>query len=136
LWFYYTGVRQYAFVGSGSEPGYDDYYPDKGAVCLAVLRRDGFVSLDAGSEPGTLLTRTIILAGPSLHVNVDARAGELDVTVLDSDGRIVAVSETVTGDRLGAALRWRSGDPAEFTGKPVRLQFTLRNAQLYSFWSG
>ena len=52
LWFYYTGTKQYAFITSGDVPGYDDYHPDTGAVCLAVLRRDGFISLDAGRRLG------------------------------------------------------------------------------------
>ena len=38
LWFYYIGINQYAFISSGAVPGYDDYYPDRGAICLAVLR--------------------------------------------------------------------------------------------------
>ena len=134
LWFYYTGIKHYAFVTSGNERGYDDYYPDKGAVCLAVLRRDGFVSLDAGEEPGTLLTKPFVLAGTTLHVNVDAKAGELDVTVLDGDGHTVAVSEPVTGDQVRAMLRWKSGDLVSVQGKTVSLRLSLRKAQLYSFW--
>ena len=58
LWFYYTGVRQYAFITSSEDPGYEDYTPDAGAVCLAVLRRDGFISLDAAEKEGTLLTKS------------------------------------------------------------------------------
>ncbi len=135
LWFYYTGIRHYAFVTSGNEPGFDDYYPDKGAVCLAVLRRDGFVSLDAGAEPGTLLTKPFVLAGTTLHVNVDAKAGELNVTVLDGDGQTVAVSEPVTGNQPHAALRWKSGNLNSVKGKTVSLRLSLRNARLYSFWS-
>ena len=135
LWFYYTGIRHYAFVTSGNEPGYDDYYPDKGAVCLAVLRRDGFVSLDAGDEPGTLLTKPIVLAGTTLHVNVDAKAGELGATVLDGDGQTAAVSEPVTGNQPHAALRWKSGNLNSVKGKSVSLRLSLRNARLYSFWS-
>ena len=135
LWFYYTGIKHYAFVASGNEPGFDDHYPDKGAVCLAVLRRDGFVSLDAGREPGTLLTKPFGLTGTTLHVNVDAKAGELNVTVLDGDGQTVAVSEPVTGNQPHAALRWKSGDLNGVTGKTVSLRLSLRNARLYSFWS-
>ncbi|MDA1017674.1 MAG: hypothetical protein O3A00_24845 [Planctomycetota bacterium] len=135
LWFYYTGIKHYAFVASGNEPGFDDYYPDKGAVCLAVLRRDGFVSLDAGAEPGTLLTRPFVLAGTTLHVNVDARAGELNVTVLDGDGQTLAVSDPVTGNQPHAALRWKSSNLNSVKGKTVSLRLSLRNARLYSFWS-
>ncbi len=135
LWFYYTGIKHYAFVASGNEPGYDDYYPDKGAVCLAVLRRDGFVSLDAGEEPGTLLTKPFVLAGTTLSVNVDAKAGELNVTVLDGDGQTVAVSEPVTGNQPHAALRWKSGNLNSVKGKTVSLRLSLSNARLYSFWS-
>ena len=50
LWFYYTGIKSYAFISAGNIPGYDDYQPDRGAVNLAVLRRDGFISLDAGDK--------------------------------------------------------------------------------------
>ena len=135
LWFYYTGIKHYAFVTSGNEPGYDDYYPDKGAICLAVLRRDGFVSLDAGEEPGTLLTKPFVLAGTTLHVNVDARAGELGVTVLGEDGQTVAVAEPVMGDQPRAALRWKSGDLDSVKDTTVSLRLSLHNALLYSFWA-
>jgi hypothetical protein len=134
LWFYYTGIKHYAFVTSGNEPGYDDYFPDKGAVCLAVLRRDGFLSLDAGEETGTLLTKPFILRGTTLHLNVDAVGGELDVAVLDGAGQTVAVSAPVTADQLRAAIHWKSGNLENLQGTAVSLRFTLRDAQLYSFW--
>ena len=107
---------------------------DVGAVCLAVLRRDGFISLDAGEEPGTLLTKPFVLAGSSLHVNADATSGDVAVTVLDGANQIVAVSEPVTGDQLRAALRWKSGNLDRVKGKSVSLRLSLRNARLYSFW--
>ena len=104
-------------------------------MCLAVLRRDGFVSRDAGDEPGTLLTKPFVLAGTALYVNVDVKAGELNVTVLDGDGQTVAVSEPVTGDEPRAEFRWKSGNLNSVKGKTVSLRLSLRNAQLYSFWS-
>ena len=134
LWFYYTGIKHYAFVASGDEPGYDDYHPDKGAICLAVLRRDGFVSLDAGDAAGTLLTKPFVLGGTTVHINVDATAGEVEVAVLDGDDRTVAVSERVTEDKPRAALRWKMGELTHLKGKTVRLVFTLHHARLYSFW--
>jgi len=134
LWFYYTGIKHYAFVASGNEPGYDDYFPDKGAVCLAVLRRDGFMSLDASADPGKLLTKPFVLNGTHLHVNVDAAAGELGVTVLDGDGKAIAVSEPVVGDKPQTAVQWKSGDLKGHQGKQIQFRFALRNARFYSFW--
>ena len=72
LWFYYTGVRQYAFITSGEDPGYEDYTPDAGAVCLAMLRRDGFISLDAAEKEGTLLTKSFKVNGKELFLNLNA----------------------------------------------------------------
>jgi len=59
LWFCYTGLKyRSTFFYEGTyldrktidKPGLDQ---DRGAVCLAVLRKDGFVSLDPFTEEGT-----------------------------------------------------------------------------------
>ena len=134
LWFYYTGIKQYAFITSGSEKGYDDYHPDGGAVCLAVLRRDGFVSLDAGNQEGVLITSPFTLDGAELWVNVDARTGELRADLLDADGVPLATSASIGGDRPRARLEWTSGHPAGLRGRDLRLRFTLRGAKFYSYW--
>ena len=127
LWFYYTGLRYRA-------PPEGGYPPNGGAVCLAVFRRDGFISLDAGEQPGTLLTRPFVLPAARLLVNVDAAGGALDVEVLDSDQNALAVSKPVVGDQPRAAVEWKSGHLADLKGQTVSLRFTLRKAKLYSFW--
>ena len=134
LWFYYTGIKQYAFIAAGATPGYDDYFPDKGAVCLAVLRRDGFISLDAAKEKGTVLTDSFKLPGGKLFVNVDAFKGELRVEALDENGKVLAVSKPVKGDLRRGEVKWQKGGIADLKGKAVSLRFTLRNASLYSYW--
>ena len=103
---------------------------------MAVLRRDGFMSLDAGEKPGTLLTKPFVLTGAKLLVNVDAADGALDVEVLDTAGNTVAVSEPVLGDQPRATIQWLSGDLAALKGKTITLRFKLRNASFYSFWVG
>ena len=45
------------------------------SIGLAVLRRDGFVSLDADTEGGYLLTKPILLDTRPLHLNVTVRTG-------------------------------------------------------------
>ncbi|MBM4005030.1 MAG: hypothetical protein FJ295_17375 [Planctomycetes bacterium] len=142
LWFYYTGLKyraNFTYLGTYPDgetvvmPGRDR---DHGAVCLAVLRRDGFLSLDAGPEAGTVLTKPFLFTGTALHVNVDAKDGELQVVMLDGDGQTVALAEPVTGNQLRAAIRWKSGAAIDSSkGKLVSLRFMLRNAQFYSFWT-
>jgi hypothetical protein len=146
LWFYYTGFKTRVPPFSRNPDGSPrdqatltaeeraDLADGWSAICLAVLRRDGFVSLDAGEKPGTLLTKAFVFGGTKLNVNVDATGGELSVAVLDGGGRAIAVSEPVTGNEPRAMLRWRSGDLASVKGKTVSLCFTLRRARLYSFW--
>jgi hypothetical protein len=56
---------------------------------LAILRRDGFVSMDAGAEQGSLVTRPILFGGKCLFVNANAKAGGLRVELLDPDGNVI-----------------------------------------------
>ena len=134
LWFYYTGTKQYAFITSGDVPGYDDYHPDTGAVCLAVLRRDGFISLDAGEEVGVICTEPFTLNGDTLFVNVDVPNGELGVEVLSTDGNTLAASARLHGDYPAARIAWTEGNIAQFLGQTIHLRFTLRNGRFYSYW--
>ncbi len=127
LWFYYTGIK-YRKPPEGAAK--------IGAICLAVLRRDGFISLDANDEVGTLLTESFTLTGSRLFVNVDARQGTLGIELLDTDGEVLAMSTPVTGDQLRAEVLWEQGNLTEVVGKEVRIRFTLRNGAFYSYWLG
>ncbi|MBI2193970.1 MAG: hypothetical protein HYU36_18490 [Planctomycetes bacterium] len=130
LWFYYTGGKKY-----GGPPPRSLVERGNSAICLAVLRRDGFVSLDAGNEPGVLLTQPFTLSGDALYVNVDAgRMGSLVVEVLDEEKEAVAVSDPVTGDHIRGRVQWRQGDSAAYVSQRVKLRFVLRDARLYSYW--
>ena len=134
LWFYYTGIKQYAFITSGRQRGYDDYFSNASAICLAVLRRDGFISLDAGEEEGTVVTQPFQLQGTKLFVNVDAGNGTLRVEALDGEGTVLAASAPVKGDLPRSEVNWPEADFAGLKDKTVTLRFTLNNAQLYSYW--
>lgn len=128
LWFYYTGLR-YRYAPSGVQ--------GEGAVCLATLRRDGFVSLDAGEAAGTLLTRPLKLPAGDLHLNVDAGEGQVSVQICDADGRALPgheFSPPVSGDRLDVVVPWPKGQLAALAGQPVTLRMKLQRAKLYSYW--
>ncbi len=147
LWFYYTGIKcrchPYWIRADGSfRPPEERTAAERatmaatgsGGVCLAILRRDGFVSLDAGAAEGTARTRAFTADGNRLFVNVDARRGHLRVDALTPEGTILATSEPVTGDQLRAELRWPGGTSPILIGHPVALRFVLRDASLYSYW--
>ncbi|MFN0172010.1 MAG: hypothetical protein ACKV22_36865 [Bryobacteraceae bacterium] len=131
LWFYYSGL-------DGRYRPDDSYH---GAIHLAKLRRDGFVSFHAGPQGGFVETRPIRFTGSRLMVNADAAQGEVRAEIVDERGRNVLAgwevkqSQPVKGNQLAAALSW-SGHAglAALRGKTVRLRFHLRNSDLYSFW--
>lgn len=126
LWFYYTGSKYRRWPEHAE--------PDVGAVNLAVLRRDGFISLDAGEQTGTLLTAPFELPGRQLLVNVDARKGALQIELVGVDGEVAALSEPLNGDLIGESVKWSHGDLAKLKGQSVSLRATLRNAKFYSYW--
>jgi hypothetical protein len=129
LWFYYQG-HDWRFLPEGvSSYG--------GALCLAVLRRDGFVSLDAGEKEGSVLTRPFVLPKGELHVNVDAAGGKAILQVCDEKGAPVAgfeTSEAISGDRVDATVGWPKERLGRLAGQKVRLRIKLAQARLYSYW--
>jgi hypothetical protein len=106
---------------------------------LATMRRDGFVSLDADADGGSVTTRPISFKGGRLFVNAVANQGQLTAEVLSESGEMIPAysrekCRLVHGDGTSQAIRWDGADLSELAGKPVRLRFNLKNAQLYSFW--
>jgi len=136
IWFYYSGLK-WRDNPIGKEPP-----KDTGAICLAKLRLDGFVSLDAGATEGAILTKPIVMEGKSLHVNVTAPQGEVRAEILDAEGKKVLSGFSrgecvpVAGDSLNAELKWKKAAVSTLVGKTVRLRFILRNVSLYAFWAG
>ncbi|MEZ0390194.1 MAG: glycosyl hydrolase family 32, partial [Verrucomicrobium sp.] len=110
-----------------------------GAVGLAMLRRDGFASMDAEAGPtaGKLTTRPVTFQGRHVFVNAAMKKGqgELRVDVLDEAGTVVAASKPATGDSTKQRLEWvDQTDLAALAGKAVRFRFHVTHGSLYSFW--
>ena len=110
------------------------------ATGLAILRRDGFASMDAGDTEGTLTTHPLRFQGRYLFVNADADEGELRVEVLDEQGRVIAPfsrahCRPIRADRTLDPVTWRGARSlARLASQPVKLRFYLKRGQLYSFW--
>jgi len=107
-----------------------------GKIGLAKLPLDRFISLRAGQEMGTIITKPFILQGDSLEVNVDARSGWVRIELLDEADRIIpgCTVKYENIDELHLAPKWKTGsDLSDVIGKTVKLRFTLQNANLYAF---
>jgi len=144
IWIYYLAyrLRGHRDLFAKLDPTiYDDeFFNECSAICLAKLRRDGFVSLDAIAAGGELLTRPFKWTEGALYVNVDAAEGEALVEVVDADslepvpGRSAGRCQPMRGALLGEAVRWRDAERPSTDARPVRLRFHLQRASLYSFW--
>jgi hypothetical protein len=113
---------------------------DGNVTSLAVLRRDGFVSMDAGDKEGTLTTRPVTFKGKYLFVNVDASAGELRAEALDDKGEVLAPFRAancvpVSADKPSQRVVWKDApELGHLSGKTVQFRFHLTSGKLYAFW--
>jgi len=140
LWFYYQGAirwERFEATGQPNPRGHGGHMH----IGLARLRRDGFVSLNAGAKPGTVVTRPLTFQPGKLHVNAEiAKGGYLKAEVRNAGGKVVkpcslAGCKPVTGDVLRAPIRWTGRVTLKApAGQSLRLAFRLKNAKLYSFW--
>lgn len=105
------------------------------SIGLAMLRRDGFASMDAPDKTGTLTTRPVLFKGEHLFVNMHAPDGELLIEALNESGDVIASSEPARGDSTKQLIKWKDAPTlAKLSGKSVRFRFHLTKGQLYSFW--
>ncbi|MGD9497069.1 MAG: hypothetical protein AB7Y46_12300 [Armatimonadota bacterium] len=106
------------------------------AMGLASMRRDGFVSMDAGERWASLLT-TPMACGRSLLVNADCSGGELRAALVGGDGKpLPGCAATRCAplrlDSLRHHLRWPGVELP--VGEAVRVRVTARQTQLFSLW--
>ena len=101
---------------------------------------DGFVSIRAGEEEGTMTTRIIEFSGQRrLIANASAKGGYVIAEVLDRFGKPLAGygrhdCVPLEGDFLESEIDWKTGKSLTgLVGKPIRLRFIMKNADLYSF---
>ena len=113
LLFYYNGVNL-----THNRRNAQLTYKEKStsAKGLAVLRPDGYVSVEAESyAPGVLTTHRFRQeSGGTVTVNADASAGELRYEVLEDTGAPIpgftaAECDPICTDTFDAPLTWRGG---------------------------
>jgi hypothetical protein len=104
-----------------------------------TIRIDGFVSVQAPLSGGQFVTKPIVFAGKQLLLNFStSAAGSLRIQIQDDNGKAVpgftlADSEEIFGDDVERVVSWNGrSDVGHLAGKPVRLRFVLKDADLYS----
>ena len=104
-----------------------------------TLRLDGFGSVRAPYQGGEMLTRPLVFSGDSLVINyATSAAGSLRVEVRDMEGRPIpgfslAECREIIGDEIERRVTWEGRpDLGQLSGKPVRLRFVMKDADLYS----
>ncbi|MEC8930239.1 MAG: hypothetical protein VYB08_02410, partial [Candidatus Latescibacterota bacterium] len=147
IWVYYIACRHrgHRDLFAHMDPSIynDEFFDPTTVICLARLRRDGFVSLDpVDSSGGDLLSKAFNWTGGSLLVNADVKAGgQVAVEVVEASslnplpGWSTDDCQPLCEDDLACEVKWRPSTKRTPLGDtPVRLRFHLRQASLYSFW--
>jgi hypothetical protein len=123
IWIYYVGHNRD-----------HDGFVDPAAPSLlsgigrATMRLDGLVSADAGYAGGQLTTVPLLFQGKHLELNVD---------VLDESGAPVEGLNRQDAQPFhvnAVDWIWPAGSSLErLAGRPIRLQFSMRDCKLYAF---
>jgi hypothetical protein len=145
-----------------NNPEQSAYYADRltrHQIALYTQKRNRYVSLRAGHQPEVLITRSFVVEGEALQLNLDASrgwlraalapAGPVDTALCPSTAAHVRWSESggfdrllpgfgfgdgevVRGDHPEVGVRFR-GDLGSLRGQPVRLLLEMADADLYGF---
>ena len=131
IWIYYAGFSGLHWATRRQER-------QGGAVGLAKLRLDGFISLDPGGQ-GTLSTKLLRMSGDRLIVNANATQSSIRVEILGADGESIegftkSEADPITGDSVRHTATWNGRANVEsLKGKPIILKFYLDRCKLYAF---
>ncbi len=105
-----------------------------------TIRLDGFVSLHAPYAAGELITKPLTFTGQRLSINyATSAAGIVQVEIQDAAGNPLpgySLDDCIEhyGDTVHQIVAWKGGpDISALAGKPLRLRFVLKDADLYSF---
>ncbi|QDU46034.1 hypothetical protein Mal52_45310 [Symmachiella dynata] len=103
------------------------------------IRLDGFASVRAPYTGGEMITKPLIFTGNQLDLNfATSAAGGIRIEIQDADGKPIpgftlGDSQELIGNEISRAASWKgSKDVSKLAGKPVRLKFVMKDADLYA----
>lgn len=115
------------------------YASDSCHLNLHTLRVDGFARLRAGYKKGKVLTKLFTADGEQLFLNFATSAvGTVRIEVLDADGQTIEgfsgrAAPKLFGDSVHHPVKWsKNRSWSELAGRPIRIRFTLSEADLYA----
>ena len=139
------GVVETAGDLPGAPPELSFYITEgywRGTACTIrryALRMDGFVAVNAPATGGELLTRPMIFDGGRLMLNMSTSGGGcVRIEIQDAGGRAIpgfALEDGIemVGDAVEYVALWRNPSAlAALAGRPVRLRFVMKDADLYA----
>lgn len=132
IWFYYSAMSGYmGNVKNGHA---------NAQIGLAVLRRDGFASLEGKGET---LTRALTCneGKKYLFVNIDVPDDSFKAEIIDAAGNVVEGYSmedciAVGGDDTCKMITWKNGNDLSFlNGSQFRIRFSMeKDGAFYAFW--
>jgi len=151
-WFYHSNFIAWHVVET--PPTEDDSFPELSLYASEgfwsgetwsrsrryTLRIDGFVSAQARSKLGELITKPFKFDGRRLSLNIATSGfGWVKVELRDAAGKPIPgytldEADIIYGDTLDRTVSWKGKkDVSKLTGRPIRMRFVMREADLYSF---
>jgi hypothetical protein len=115
--------------------GWEDAY-----IRRYVIPRHRFASVYGPPEGGVVITEPLIFSGRNLYLNyATAASGSIRVGIAADDtgwpakGFSTEDCDSIYGNELKRNVTWKgNGDLSKFIGKPVRLKFELKAADLFA----
>lgn len=107
-----------------------------------TMRLDGFASVHADYDGGEMVTRPLKFAGSRLFLNfATSAAGGIRVEVQDEAGAplpgfALADCQELIGNEIERAVAWKTASIASLAGRPVRLRFVMKDADLFALRFG
>ena len=97
-----------------------------------TIRIDGFVSYNAPYKPCKIITKPFVFEGNNLSINFATSAVGYVKFKLIGDGKTFDSVE-IFGDSLDRNVVFENGNISSLSGKPVKMEIIMRDADLYSF---
>ncbi len=119
---------------------WEHYRWDDAYVRRYTVRRHGFASMNAPYAGGMFVTKPFLFDGDGLYLNYATSApGSIRVGIIGdcidwpAPGYSAEDCDVLYGNELDRRVTWKGdGDLSKFRGKPVRLKFEMKDADLYS----